>query len=172
MWNWHVQQFTEFLLLIRLEAMEFWIYSGIPAVIHNRPHPRLPSHLISTSNPRPTNIRWKLSCRNMKSDLPDSLFKWIIWAWLIQFRVSATRFPPDSGRAGIRGGDERGDEGGDGHGSQLEFRGLQPYKEQKLRKLLYMPISHSSFTVPLFSFRIKAELKKSLIQIHFSPRFS
>ena len=28
-----------------------------------------------------------------------------------------------------------------------EFRGLQPYKEQKLRKRLYMPISHSSFTV-------------------------
>ena len=28
-----------------------------------------------------------------------------------------------------------------------EFRCLQPYKEQKLRKRLYMPISHSSFTV-------------------------
>ena len=28
-----------------------------------------------------------------------------------------------------------------------EFRGLQPYKEQKLRKRLYMPISYSSLTV-------------------------
>ena len=45
-------------------------------------------------------------------------FKWIIRAWLIRFRVSETSFPPDSGREGIGGGDERGD----GHGSQLEFR--------------------------------------------------
>ena len=28
-----------------------------------------------------------------------------------------------------------------------EFHGLQPYKEQKLRKRLYMPISYSSLTV-------------------------
>ena len=28
-----------------------------------------------------------------------------------------------------------------------EFRGHQPYKEQKLRKRLYMPISYSSLTV-------------------------
>ena len=35
--NWHIQPFTEFLLLGRLDATEIWIYSGIPAVIHVRP---------------------------------------------------------------------------------------------------------------------------------------
>ena len=33
-----------------------------------------------------------------------------------------------------------------------EFRGLQPYKEQKLRKRLYMPISYSSLTVYKLNF--------------------
>ena len=65
---------------------------------------------------------------------------------------------------GIGGGDERGDEGG---GTDMdhswnsavypEFRGLQPYKEKKLRKRLYMPISYSSLTV--ISMKFNAEKK-------------
>ena len=114
--------------------------------------PSLNFPLISTSNPRMTRIRWKTSCRNSKSDLPSSNYPFKKWVRQIRFRVSATRFPPDSGHAGIGGGDEREIEGRDIDHSwnsavYPEFRGLQPYKEQKLRKRLYMPISHSSFTV-------------------------
>ena len=77
------------------------------------PFPTLVSPLISTSNPRPIRIWWKSSCQNSKSDLPSSNYPFKKWIRLIRFRVLATRFPPDSDRAGIRGGDERGDEGGE-----------------------------------------------------------
>ena len=74
------------------------------------PSPSLISSLISTLNPRQTRIRWKKSCetRNLIS-LTHFLMDNSSLANLIS--SFATLFPPDSGLAGIQGGDKRGDEG-------------------------------------------------------------
>ena len=40
--NRHIQPFTDFLFLRRQDATEYWIYSGIPAVIHVRLPPSSP----------------------------------------------------------------------------------------------------------------------------------
>ena len=114
-------------------------------------HPRLPSHLHLESPPDQNPVEnelLKLEIGLAKLDYP---FK--KWVRLIRFRVSATRFPPDFGRAGIRGemtGETR--VGTDMYHSRNsavypDFCGLQPYKEQKLRKRLYMLISHLALTV-------------------------
>ena len=146
MWYWHVQPFTEFLLLIRLESTEFQLW---PMSV---PHPRLPSHfhLESPSDQNPVEnelpkleiglAKLELSIKKMSQANPISSFG----------NSFSTGFWSD--------GDSRWRwEGRRGWGTDMghswnsavypEFRGLQPYKEQKLRKRLYMPISHSSFTV-------------------------
>ena len=152
MWYWHVQPFTEFLLLIQLEATEFWIYSGIPAVIHVRPPPSSP---LSSPPPIPA---WSESGGKRVAETRNRISQ----ARIIHLKMSLTNPISSFGNSFSTGFWSGGDwrwrwEGRRGWGTDMdhswnpavypEFRGLQPYKEQKLRKRLYMPISHSSFTV-------------------------
>ena len=72
--------------------------------------PPLPSHLHLQSPPDQNPVENELP--KLEIGLAKLNYPFKKWVRLIRFRVSATRFPPDSGQAGIGGGDERGDEGG------------------------------------------------------------
>ena len=105
--------------------------------------PRIPARPESGGNELP-----KLEIGLAKLEL--SIKKWVR---LIRFRVSATHFHRILVGRGfeVKMREETRVETDMDHSWNSavypEFRGLQPYKEQKLRKRLYMPISHSSFTV-------------------------